>query len=116
MNKPCKIEWLVIPAANLNKAKEFYSSIFNWKVTEFSPEFWLFDADTIHGGFDENLKPNISGIRFSITVESIENTMIEIVKLDGRKTKDKYAIGKGLGFTSSFEDPNGNLVELWAKK
>ncbi|MDO9577512.1 MAG: VOC family protein [Candidatus Cloacimonadales bacterium] len=114
--KPYKIEWLVIPANDLEKAAEFYSTIFNWKISKFSPEFWLFDADTIHGGFDSDLKPNSDGIRFSITVESIEETLQEIEHSGGKKVKEKYGIGLSLGYTASFCDPNGNIVELWAEK
>ena len=87
MDNPCKIEWLVIPALDMEKTKEFYSRIFGWKVTKFKDGFWLFDADTIHGAFDANLIAYTDGIRFSITVESIDDTLRLIKKFDGKLVK-----------------------------
>lgn len=112
--KSCKIEWLVIPAANPAQTAKFYSDIFGWKVEEFTPEFWLFDAETIRGAFAANLKPNPSGIRFSITVVNIEETLQKIEECGGKTVTQKYEIGKGFGFTAAFGDPEGNTVELWA--
>jgi len=115
MSSPCKIEWLVIPAKDLKAAAEFYSKIFGWKISEFSPEFWLFDADSVHGGFDINLKPNKNGVRFSITVKNIEKILDHVLDSSGDILRGKYEIAKGFGFSASFYDPNGNIVELWAK-
>lgn len=42
--------------------------------------------------------------------------MQKIEMTGGKKVKEKYAIGKGFGFTASFLDLNGNIVELWAEK
>ncbi|MFC1887436.1 VOC family protein [Candidatus Cloacimonadota bacterium] len=114
--QPDKIEWLVIPSENLEKAAEFYSNIFNWKISVYTPEFWLFEADTVHGGFDKKLKPNDQGIRFSITVEDIPDKLTQIVDQGGLIIQEKYEIAKGFGFAASFKDPNGNIVELWASK
>ena len=111
---PCKIEWLVIPSADLKKAARFYSRIFNWKTSTYTSDFWLFEADTVHGGFDKNLKPNDQGIRFSITVDDINETLNRIENMGGSIVKEKYEIAKGFGFTASFKDPNGNIVELWS--
>ena len=116
LKEPCKIEWLVIPAPDLEKAEKFYSSIFHWKTSVYTADFWLFEADTVHGGFDKKLKPNDQGIRFSITVDDINTKLEEIIKLGGKIFKQKYEIAKGFGFAASFIDPNGNIIELWSSK
>lgn len=111
-----KIEWIVIPAPDLIKAKDFYADIFGWKIGIFTADFWLFDADTIRGGFDPKLKPGDKGIRFSITVDNIEETLFKIADKGGIIVKEKTAIASGYGFFAQFNDPNGNLLELWAEK
>jgi uncharacterized protein len=116
VDKPCKIEWLVIPAEDLEKAAKFYSTIFNWKISVYTKDFWLFEADTVHGGFDKLLNPNAQGIRFSITVDDITAKLDQIVEFEGKVMKDKYEIGKGFGFAASFKDPNDNIIELWSNK
>ncbi|MBC8385529.1 MAG: VOC family protein [Candidatus Cloacimonetes bacterium] len=112
----CKIEWIEIPAPDLEKAKEFYSAIFGWKISEYSPDYLIFESGNMNGGMYKNRQPSDNGICFSITVQSIEETLNKIVKLGGQLVKEKYKIGKGLGFYASFSDPNGNVLELWAEK
>jgi predicted enzyme related to lactoylglutathione lyase len=114
--QPCKIEWLVIPEPDLVRAENFYKTLFNWKTSIYTSEFWLFEAETIHSGFDMNLKPNDQGIRFLITVEDIESKLKELVELGGAILKPKYEIARGFGFAASFKDPNGNKIELWSNK
>ncbi len=116
MKSPDRIEWIVIPAQYLQKTKEFYSNAFGWKVTTYTDDFWLFDADTIHGGFDPSLKSYEDGIRFSITVNDINKTLAKIEESGGKTIKEKYQIAPGFGFCAVFKDPNGNVLELWSKK
>ncbi|MCF7792375.1 MAG: VOC family protein [Candidatus Cloacimonetes bacterium] len=116
MKTPHRIEWIVLPARNLQKAKEFYSKIFGWKITNYTKDFWLFDADTIHGGFDPNLNSYNDGIRFSITVDDIIETLEEIENSGGKTIKEKFEIAPGFGYCAQFKDPNGNVLELWSEK
>jgi len=113
---PCKIEWIVIPSPDLEKAEMFYSTIFSWKISVYTSEFWLFEADTVHGGFDKNLLPNDQGVRFSITVDDILDKLAQITNSGGKIIREKYEIAKGFGFAASFKDPNGNIIELWSNK
>jgi len=116
MENRCKIEWIEIPAPNLEKAKEFYSKIFGWDFSEYSPDYLFFKAGNIKGGLNKNKKPCSEGIGFSITVIDIDRTIDKIVKLGGKLIKEKYNIGKGFGYCASFEDSNGNVLELWAER
>lgn len=111
-----KIEWIVIPAQDLQKAEEFYSRIFGWKISVYAKNFWLFDADTIQGGFDPSMSAYEDGIRFSITVDNINKTLKQIEKCGGQIIKEKFEIAPGFGFCAQFKDPNGNVLELWSRK
>ena len=116
MKNKCKIEWIEIPAPDLEKAKEFYSEIFGWEISEYSSEYLIFKAGNINGGLNKNKKPCSDGIGFSITVADINETLKNIVKLGGEIVKEKYNLGNGLGFCACFKDPNGNVLELWSEK
>ena len=112
----CKIEWLVIPAPDLEKAKKFYSGVFSWEISELSPDFWLFKSGNLSGGLSQSTKPAPEGVTFSITVDDIPTVLGRIVEAGGVLIREKYEIGGGFGFSAVFRDPNGNLLELWSEK
>ena len=113
-----KIEWLEIPAPDLEKAKIFYSTVFEWTMEEFTPDFCVFNLDGFHGGLNKNRKPitKPDGIIFSISVDDINATLANIVNHGGKIIEEKYEIGKDIGFAAMFSDPNGNHIELWSKQ
>ncbi len=115
MNKTaCKIEWITIPAPDLDKAKTFYSAVFGFTLSHFNARFVVFKAGNISGGLDQDLEPGKAGIGFSITVENITDAIAQIIEHQGRVLKEPYALGPGAGFCAQFQDPNGNLLELYA--
>ncbi len=113
---PCRIDWVTIPAADLETSKEFYSNIFGWKIEDYSPDFLIFSSGTVNGGLDRNKEACSEGINFSITVEDISEALEKIVELGGEIVSEKYWIGSELGYSASFKDPNGNHIELWSEK
>jgi len=110
----CKIEWIQIPAPDLEKARVFYSSLFGWEIEEYSPDYLIFKSGSVQGGFSKDARPCDSGITFSITVGDIPETLKKVVSAGGKVVKEKTEIGGG--FFASFKDPNGNTVELWSEQ
>lgn len=111
---PCKIEWLTVPAPDLEAAKTFYENVFGFSVSKFSERFWVFKSGTLSGGLDADLKPNGEGIGFSITVPAIDNALEAIKREGGSIINPGYSLGSGTGFCAKFKDPNGNVLELYS--
>lgn len=111
---PCKVEWLEIPAPDLERAGAFYSTVFGWQISRFSSDYWVFQAGNLHGGLMKNRPVSDDGIRFSITVEEITAVLREIEAAGGEIIREKYNLGEELGFCALFKDPNGNRIELWS--
>ncbi len=113
-----KIEWLEIPAPDLEKAKSFYSAVFGWEMENYTDSFCVFKLDGFSGGFNKNRKPIIKpeGIIFSISVEDINATLIQVKEQGGQVVEEKYMIAEEIGYAAMFSDPNGNHIELWSKK
>jgi len=64
-----------IPVTNLEKAKEFYSKVFGWKVHEKSG-FTLFESGApIGGSFNKVDKVKSGGCLFYIAVDNIEKKL-----------------------------------------
>ena len=113
-NRACSIDWLLIPAPDLEKARRFYAGVFNFEITDYSATFSVFKAANISGGLDSNLKPSVNNLSFSITVDDIPLILDKINKFAGAIIKGKYSLGNNLGFCAQFADPNGNILELYS--
>ncbi|MBW6514992.1 MAG: VOC family protein [Candidatus Cloacimonetes bacterium] len=110
------IEWLVIPAPDIQKARIFYSNVFNFQLTEYNESFTLFKAGNISGALDSSLKPSINSLSFSITVDDILEVSDKILQYGGVIIKETYSLGGNLGVCAQFADPNGNILELYSTK
>lgn len=108
----CHIE---IPAPSIQKAEQFYTSVFGWEVQIFGNEYALFKDGLVGGGFDASTKVSEGGIGLYISVENIPAKLSEIENAGGIIIKSKTEIEGGHGFYASFKDPNGNILSIWSK-
>ena len=114
-----KIVHIEIPAPDLEKAKEFYSRLFGWKV-EFTPEMdyamWSAGEDAVGGGFDKSYRPTNDGVLLHIGVDNIEAKLREIEAAGGKVLKGKTKISDEHGYYAEFTDVFGNKLALWSKE
>ena len=111
----CKIEWITVPAPDLESAEAFYSNVFGFSISRYSKRYWVFKAGNLSGGLDQDLIVNSRGIGFSITVSDLRLILDSVVKHGGRILKDPYPLGPNSGFCAQFADPNGNVLELYSE-
>ena len=101
-----------IPVTDMEKAKEFYSKIFGWKIYEKSG-FTLFETGTPIGGSFRMVKEvKTDGCLFYIAVDDIEDKLEEIEKAGG-KTIRKMSEIPGEGWQATFKDVFGNTFYLF---
>jgi len=103
-----------IPVTDLNKAKEFYSKLFGWKI-EVMPEMGYALIETGSppgGGFNKVEKVKEGGCLLYIQVEDIEKKLKEIEKAGGKTVREKTEIPT-FGWNSGFEDVFGNILGLF---
>jgi predicted enzyme related to lactoylglutathione lyase len=112
--KTYTIDWLVIPAPDLDLAKSFYANVFHFDISDFSDTFATFKAGNISGGLDCELVPSKSSLSFSVTVDDIPEMLARIVRHGGKILRPQYELSPNLGYCARFEDPNGNELELYA--
>ena len=112
----CRIEWITVPAPDLDATKIFYNRVFGFELSDYNDRFCVFKAGNISGGFDRDLVVNSKGIGFSITVPNITQTIQDIVENGGQILKAVYSLGPGSGFSAKFSDPNGNVLELYSQQ
>lgn len=110
----CTIEWITIPAPNLELAKRFYSELFGFQLSPYNDRFVVFTAGNISGGLDQDLQASAHGIGFSITVNAMNETIGKLAEFSCEILREPYQLGPNAGYCARFKDPNGNVLELYA--
>ena len=122
-----KVVHFEIPAEDLDRAKNFYGSVFGWelqtvpmnegeytsvKTTEVDEQTQLpTEPGAINGGMflrDERLTSPV----ITIDVDGIDDALKQIEAEGGTTVTPRTAI-PGMGAFAYFTDPEGNVMGLW---
>ena len=105
-----RINYVELPAANIAAAKSFYSGVFGWALTDFSPTY----AATMTGDVDLGLQGDRTEATKAplpvIDVEDLEAALAAVTKAGGRIVKPIFSFPGGRRF--QFLDPNGNEMAV----
>ena len=115
-----KFSHLEVPARDLQEAKHFFSTLFNWQnnFIEWSPEYFLVTSPN-----GEKNGPSLGlyksdefvmATKIVIEVENIEETLKVIKKEGGKILKEKFLISKEVGYAAYFTDLSGNQWGLFS--
>jgi uncharacterized protein len=104
-----------IPAADPNKAGEFYRELFGWKIMPM-PEmnYVMWEAGDGSGGGLPGLSDEAPAGRVLVYIASddIEADLNKVKKLGGKVLHGKTEI-PGMGWYGIMEDPTGNALGLF---
>lgn len=104
-----------IPAADPNKAGEFYRELFGWKIMpmpEMNYVMWE-AADSTGGGFPQISDESPAG-RVTVYIDSddVAADLEKVKKLGGKVLHEKTEI-PGMGWFGIFQDPDGNPLAVY---
>jgi predicted enzyme related to lactoylglutathione lyase len=120
------ISWVEIPVLDFDRAKKFYSSIYDFDMPEMmmGPNrmgFLLFDqagggiGAAIQAG--EGYIPSKDGVKVYLNGGADLNTVLERVESAGGKVlMKKIEVAPGLGHMAFFEDTEGNSIYLHSQE
>jgi len=115
-----KIVHIEIPVKDIQKAKDFYESIFNWEVQVDTgmPGYAFFKTgkEGVGGAFNQSENVAKGEIMLHIQAEDIPNMLKKIEEIGGKTIQEKTEIGNEFGFYAIFEDVFGNVLGLWSEK
>lgn len=109
-----KINYVEFPAHNLDATKEFFIRTFNWKFTDYGPEYTAFNDGFIDGGFYKaNLKADAKqGSALIILLsEDLEATEKKVIENNGVISTPIFSFPGGRRF--HFIEPSGNELAVW---
>ncbi|MFM8849872.1 MAG: VOC family protein [Cytophagales bacterium] len=118
------VGWFDLNVANLDRAKKFYETVFNVKLTDAPLEwgkqsFFPFNPQSpnISGALVEKkeYKPSSNNTVIYFETEDIIAEKQRIEKAGGKVVQPKMNIGE-FGFISIFIDTEGNTVGLHSRK
>lgn len=102
---------------NVEKAKEFYEKVFNWKIEKWDGpmEYWFVVTGDkkeagINGGMGK-VESESSSIINTIGVEDIDKVIEQIKMMGGKIVNPKHAV-PGIGWLAYFKDPEGLLFGI----
>lgn len=113
MSAENKIDYVEIPVTDLNRAREFFSSMFGWSFEEWGDEYMSFNDGRLDGGFRLAPKPAASaGVLLVFYSENLERDVDRVKALGAEISQAIFAFPGGRRF--HFIDPVGNEFAIWS--
>lgn len=116
------INWFEIPVLNFDRAKEFYSRIYNYEMPETTMDGLRMgflpmdrDANGIGGAIVQGngFIPTALGVKIYLNGgQNLDNVLNRVIAAGGEIVTHKTKINDELGHYAVFEDPDGNHISL----
>jgi predicted enzyme related to lactoylglutathione lyase len=123
-----KVVHFEIPADDVERAKDFYGSIFGWELQTMQMEGGEYtsvkttpvdeetqmptESGAINGGMFQRSEQSPSSPVITIGVDGIDDALKQIEDKGGSTVTPRTPI-PGMGAFAYFKDPEGNVVGLW---
>ena len=117
MNVHEKINYVELPAKNIEETKTFFTSAFGWSFIDYGPDYAAFSNEGLDGGFFKaELSSSTSNGAALIVFYSnnLKSTQEKIENSKGIIIKKIYSFPRGHRF--HFTDPGGNEFAVWSDK
>lgn len=111
------INYLELPARDLDAVQAFYESAFDWTFTDYGPDYRAFNDGTIDGGFyrAESRSSTSNGAALIVLyAEDLESVEATVRACGGDVVKEPFPFPGGRRF--HFADPNGNELAVWSDR
>jgi len=112
-----KIDYIELPADDLEAVEAFYSSAFGWTFTDFGPEYRSFSDKKLDGGFYKSSLHSRTENGAALVVlyaRELEATRDRVVTAGGSVCREIFSFPGGRRF--HFLDPHGNELAVWSDK
>ncbi len=110
-----KIDYIELPAGNLDSVQSFYSAVFDWVFTDYGPDYRAFTDGKLDGGFyrsDLHSSTETGAALVVLYAENLEDAKDRVMAGGGTIARDIFSFPGGRRF--HFADPNGNELAVWS--
>ncbi len=118
------VNWFEIPVIDINRACDFYSSVFDLKLTQMSFGSLKMASFPSKGGqgatgalveHKDYYTPSLNGVVIYFSTDDINKNLSLVKRHGGKIIQEKKEIAPNQGFNAVFEDSEGNRIALHAK-
>ena len=117
MNEHEKINYVELPARDLQVAQDFFSAVFAWEFTNYGEAYTAFSNAGLEGGFfqsDQCVSTENGSALIVFYSQNLEETQAKIQQHNGKIIREIFSFPGGRRF--HFADPNGNEFAVWSDK
>lgn len=110
-----KIDYIELPAADLDAVEAFYSVCFGWTFTDFGPEYRAFSDGRLAGGFFKSEMQSSAKHGAALVVlfaHDLEAAKQQVIDNGGSIATDIFPFPGGRRL--HFLDPHGNELAIWS--
>lgn len=111
------IDYIELPAADLEAAETFYATTFGWAFTWYGPDYVSFERSGVAGGFFASELRSTTAHGATLVVlyaDDLEATRDRVVANGGALVKEIFDFPGGRRF--HFTDPHGNELAVWSDR
>ncbi|KMT66385.1 VOC family protein [Catenovulum maritimum] len=113
--KPTAINYLELPACNIQATQRFFKTVFNWQFQDYGPDYTEFKDTAITGGFYRSeLESRVAtgGALVVFYAENLPQIQSKIKAAGGSIIKPIFEFPGGKRF--HFLEPSGNEFAVWS--
>ncbi len=110
-----KVDYLELPARDLDAVQAFYEKAFGWSFTDYGSEYRAFSDGKVDGGFyksDARSSTENGAALIVIYTNNLEQTKERVLTSGGSIIKDIFSFPGGRRL--HFADPNRNELAVWS--
>ncbi len=108
------IQYIELYAIDLEKKKQFYSTVFGWTFTDYGKDYTAFANSGVEGCFGKVKEVTQRGTLIVIYNTKLESAKRDVIGGGGTISKDIFLFPGGRRF--HFTDPGGNEMAIWSEK
>lgn len=115
MNKENAINYIEIPATDLQGTKAFFGAMFGWEFQDFGPDYCSFNDGRLDGGFfksDKVVSTDSGSVLIVFYRSDLEGAVSAVEAAGGTIAKPIFPFPGGRRF--HFTDPSGNEYAMWS--
>ena len=115
MNKHEKVNYIELPAKDLNATKVFFTQVFGWAFQDFGSDYTAFSNQGIDGGFFQSTLSSSTNSGAALIVfysNDLESTLSKVIRANGVIVKPIFPFPGGRRF--HFTEPSGNEFAVWS--
>ena len=115
MNKSDRIDYIELPAPDIQAAKDFYGAAFGWEFVDYGPEYSSFKEERLNGGLTPARTPAGLGQGALVVLHALDLAATEarVRAAGGQITTETFEFPGGRRF--HFSDPAGNELAVWSE-